>query len=333
MAFIDEIKLHASAGRGGDGVVRWLHIKGNDFGGPAGGDGGQGGDIIIEGVRDLGALAAFRHVKKVKAEHGQAGQNNNKHGGDGASAILKVPVGTLVKNGTTKETFEVLEEGKQIVLFKGGQGGYGNPHFKASVNINPKESTPGKIGQSGDVYLTLKLIADAGLVGFPNAGKSSLLNSLTRARSKVAAYSFTTLDPHLGEFYGYVLADIPGLIEGASSGKGLGSRFLRHIERTALIIHLVSAEQEDVAGAYKAIRKELELYDRDISAKPEIVVLSKVDAVDHETLALKSAALAEASGAEVRHLSIIDEDLLKSFSDYLASYFRSVKTLPTTDTA
>jgi GTP-binding protein len=325
MAFIDEIKLHASAGRGGDGVVRWLHIKGNDFGGPAGGDGGRGGDVIIEGVRDLGALAAFRHVKKVKAEHGHAGDNNNKHGADGASVTLKVPVGTLVKNGTTKETFEVLEEGTQTVLFRGGQGGFGNPHFKASQNINPMESTPGKVGQSGDVYLTLKLIADAGFVGFPNAGKSSLLNSLTRARSKVAAYSFTTLDPHLGEFYGFVLADIPGLIEGASSGKGLGSRFLRHIERTALIIHLVSAEQADVAGAYKAIRKELELYGRDIAAKPEIVVLSKVDAVDEATLAKKSKELAEASGANVLHLSIIDEELLKSFSDYLSHYFTSVK--------
>ncbi len=322
MAFIDEIKLHAAAGRGGNGVVRWLHIKGNEFGGPAGGDGGRGGDIIVEGVRDLGALAAFRHVKKVKAEHGFAGENNNKHGADGKPVILKVPVGTVVKNGTTKESFEVLEEGQQTVLFKGGQGGFGNPHFKASININPKESTPGKIGQSGDVYFTLKLIADAGFVGFPNAGKSSLLNSLTRARSKVAAYSFTTLDPHLGEFYGYVLADIPGLIEGASSGKGLGSRFLRHIERTALIIHLVSAEQDDVAEAYKAIRKELELYGRDIVGKQEIVVLSKVDAVDADTLAQKSAELASASGAQVHHLSIIDEALLKSFSDYLSQYFK-----------
>jgi GTP-binding protein len=319
MAFIDEITLHGTAGRGGDGVVRWLHIKGNERAGPAGGDGGRGGDVILEGVRDLGALAQYQHSKKFRAENGFSGEGNNKHGSDGKSVVLKIPVGSLVKNGTTKEVFEILEEGQRVTIFKGGNGGLGNPYFKAAANQNPKESTPGKVGQSGDIRITLKLIADAGFVGFPNAGKSSLLNSLTRARSKVGAYTFTTLDPHLGDFFGYVLADIPGLIEGASSGKGLGSKFLRHIERTALIVHLVSAEQEDVVAAYNTIRNELDIYSKGvINDKPEMIVLSKVDMVSPEERAEKVAALKKATGAEVRELSVIDEDLLKSFSDFLS---------------
>lgn len=324
MSFIDEITVHAAAGRGGDGVVRWLHTKGKEKAGPAGGDGGRGGDVILEGVRDLGALASFRHVKKFRAEHGWPGENNNKHGADGLPVVLRVPVGTVAKNATSKEVFEILEEGQKIVIFKGGNGGYGNPHFKGSVNQNPEQSTPGKPGQTGDIQITLKLIADAGFVGFPNAGKSSVLNSLTRARSKVGAYAFTTLDPHLGDFYGYVLADIPGLIEGASSGKGLGSKFLRHIERTALIVHLVSAEEEDITKAYKAIRRELESYGKDILTKPEFVVLSKVDVLDEATRALKVAELEKASGAPVHELSIIDEDLLKTFSESLAARLKVV---------
>jgi GTPase len=325
MSFIDEITIHAAAGRGGDGVVRWLHTKGKEKAGPAGGDGGRGGDIVLEGVRDLGALASFRHVKKFRAENGWPGENNNKHGADGLDVILRVPVGTLAKNATTKEVHEILHEGERIVIFKGGNGGLGNPYFKSATNQNPEESTPGKPGGTGDIQITLKLIADAGYVGFPNAGKSSLLNSLTRARSKVASYAFTTLDPHLGDFYGFILADIPGLIEGASSGKGLGSRFLRHIERTSLIVHLVSAEEKDLAVAYAAIRKELESYGKDILNKPEMVVLSKADVFeDPKELAAKIAELEKACGAPVYPLSIIDEELLKDFSDTLVKSLRDM---------
>ncbi len=269
-------------GRGGDGVVRWLHAKGKEKGGPSGGDGGRGGDIVIEGVRDLAALSNFQYEKKFRAENGVNGDNNNKKGRDGEDTVLKVPVGTVVRNMTTQETFEVLNDGERKMIFRGGTGGLGNPHFKGAENQNPMQSTPGKTGGSGDIRFTLKIIADVGFVGFPNAGKSSLLNALTRAQSKVGAYPFTTLEPNLGDFYGFLLADIPGLIEGASTGRGLGSKFLRHIERTVLIAHLVSAEQEDVAQAYRAIRAELETWSPELVGKREIVLLTKVDTVSDE---------------------------------------------------
>jgi GTPase len=326
MAFIDEMTVHATAGRGGDGVVRWLHIKGNERAGPAGGDGGRGGDIVIEGVRDLGVLASYRYTKKFRAEDGEPGGNNNKHGANGKDVVIRVPVGTVVKNGTTKEVFEILSEGERLVLFKGGNGGLGNPHFKGSTNQNPMDSTPGKAGQAGDIHLTVKLIADAGFIGFPNAGKSSVLNALTRAQSKVGAYPFTTLDPHLGDLYGFLLADIPGLIEGASTGRGLGSKFLRHVERTALLVHLVSAEQEDVAAAYRILRNELNTFGRGLNEKPEILVLSKTDLLDAETTERKRKELADAAGQgedEVYSLSIIDDELLKRFSDRLIERLRS----------
>lgn len=318
MAFVDEVTIKASAGKGGDGVVRWLHLKGKEKAGPAGGNGGRGGDVILEGVRDLGALAAFRYLKSVRAQNGQSGSNNNKYGADGAPAVLKVPVGTVATDLATGQVYEILEEGDQQVVYKGGAGGLGNAHFKGATNQNPKDSTPGRQGQSGQLSITLKIIADVGFVGYPNAGKSSLLNALTRARSKVGAYPFTTLDPHLGDFYGFLLADIPGLIEGASAGRGLGSKFLRHVERTKYIAHLVSAEQENVAEAYASIRGELEAFGQELSGKPEIVVLSKVDSVSEEEVEAKRKALAEASGKDVYVVSILDDALLKSFSDSLS---------------
>jgi GTP-binding protein len=326
MAFIDDTTIHATAGRGGDGVVRWLHIKGKEKGGPSGGDGGRGGDIVVEGVRDLAALSHYQYEKKFRAESGANGENNNKKGRDGEDVILKVPVGTVVRNMTTQDTFEILEEGERKVVFRGGVGGLGNPHFKSATNQNPMQNTPGKAGGVGDIRFTLKIIADVGLVGFPNAGKSSLLNALTHAQSKIGAYPFTTLEPHLGDFYGYLLADIPGLIEGASTGRGLGSKFLRHIERTVLIAHLVSAEQEDVAGAYRSIRSELETFSPELVGKKELVVLSKVDILSDEERAAKLAELKAASGAEVVYpLSIIDDQLLKQFSDMLVKEIRAVR--------
>ncbi|MDB5195551.1 MAG: GTPase Obg [Parcubacteria group bacterium] len=319
MALIDQITLHATAGRGGDGVIRWLHIKGTEKGGPAGGDGGRGGDIIIEGVRDLGVLAQYRFNKKFRAEHGFPGEQNNRHGADGKDVVIKVPVGTLAKNTTTKEVVEILEEGHREVIFKGGPGGFGNAHYKSSINQNPYEASKGKNGAAGDIEISLKLIADVGLIGFPNAGKSSLLNELTNARSKVANYAFTTLDPHLGDFYGYIIADLPGIIEGASTGKGLGSRFLKHIERTKFLVHLVSADQDDLAGAYRAIRNELESFGRGLAEKPELVVLSKIDLLEPAALKAALATLKEVVGKEVQPLSILDPDLVKGLSDRLAS--------------
>ncbi len=323
MAFIDELHIHATAGHGGSGVVRWLHLKGKDKAGPAGGDGGRGGDFILEGVRDLGALSNYRFSKKFRAENGESGGGKNCHGGDGEHVVLKVPIGTVATLTTTGEVFEILKEGQSEVLMRGGVGGYGNAHFKGSMNQNPEQSTPGKPGVSGDVRISLKLIADAGLIGFPNAGKSSLLNSLTRAQSKVGAYPFTTLDPHLGEFYGYVLADIPGLIEGASVGRGLGSRFLKHIERTGLLVHLVSAEQEDPIAAYRAIRAELTAFGRGLPEKSELVVLSKVDMLSPSEVETTRSALEKAAGVPVVALSIIDDALLKTFADTLTLRLKS----------
>ncbi len=318
MAFVDELHIHATAGHGGAGVVRWLHLKGLERAGPAGGDGGRGGDIILEGVRDLAALAHYRYAKKFRAENGESGGNKNCHGKDGEPVVLKVPVGSVATITTTGEVFELLEHGQQITVMRGGVGGYGNAHFRGAENRNPMQATPGKPGEAGDIRISLKLIADAGFIGFPNAGKSSLLNSLTRARSKVGAYPFTTLDPHLGEFYGYVLADIPGLIEGASSGRGLGSRFLKHIERTGLLVHLVSAEQEDPIAAYRAIRGELEAFGRGLPEKSELVVLSKVDTLPEAEVAHMVQRLTDELGVQVVPLSIIDDELLKQFADTLS---------------
>ncbi len=324
MAFVDEVRVQEKAGRGGDGVVRWLHAFGKDKGGPSGGDGGKGGDVILEGVRDLAQLATYRFTKKVRAGDGEAGGNNDKHGADGEPAILRVPVGTVAKNRTTKEEYEILEEGQRIVILRGGAGGFGNPHFKSGENRNPDRATPGKPGEAGDIELTLKLIADAGLIGFPNAGKSSLLNALTSSKSKVGAYAFTTLEPNLGDFYGFILADVPGLIEGASSGRGLGTKFLKHIERTGFLVHLVSAEQDDVVAAYRVVRDELKGFGRELEGKREFVVLSKTDLIDSKgEIEVRVKALREASGAEVLPLSIADDTLLKAFSDRLSMLLRS----------
>lgn len=323
MALIDQMTLHTAAGRGGDGVIRWLHLKGKEKGGPAGGDGGNGGDVVVEGVRDLAALAQYRFNKKFKAENGHPGENNNKHGANGKDVVLKIPVGSVVRNAVTNQSIEILEEGQREVIYKGGIGGYGNAHFKSSVNQNPFYSREGKPGQTGDIDISLKLIADVGLIGYPNAGKSSLLNELTHARSKVGAYAFTTLDPHLGDFYGYILADIPGLIEGASAGKGLGSRFLKHIERTKFLVHLVSAEQDDPISAYRAIRKELEAFGRGLAEKPELVVFSKTDLMRAGEGEKALQALSAAIGKPVVPLSILDENLVKSFSDTLTKTIRA----------
>lgn len=317
MAFIDEMQVHAVAGHGGAGVIRWLHLKGKDKGGPAGGDGGRGGDIVIEGVHDLAALANYRYTKRVHAEAGSPGEGNDRHGKDGEPSVLKLPVGSVVRVSSTGDTFEIMREGERLVVLKGGPGGFGNSRYKGPTNQNPMHSTPGKNGQSGDIHITLKLIADAGLIGFPNAGKSSLLNELTRARSRVGAYPFTTLDPHLGDFYGRILADIPGLIEGASEGRGLGSRFLKHIERTRFLVHLVSAEQEDVVSAYRAIREELTSFGQGLPEKQELVVLSKVDLLSSEEVKERLSALSLAAGKTAIPLSIIDDASLKAFSDTL----------------
>ncbi|MBP6860687.1 MAG: GTPase ObgE [Candidatus Pacebacteria bacterium] len=318
MAFVDQITVGAKAGKGGDGVIRWLRTKETAMGGPSGGDGGRGGDVIVVGVHDLAALANFQYEKKFRARDGEPGDNFNRHGKDGAPVILHVPVGTLVENLATGDSFEINEPGQSVVAFEGGSGGRGNINFKSSTNQNPFQKTDGKPGGEGELRLTLKLIAEAGFIGFPNAGKSSLLNALTRAKSRIGAYPFTTLDPHLGDFYGRILADIPGLIEGASAGKGLGSKFLKHVERTKMLVHLVSAEQDDVATAYRAVRKELEAFGHGLPQKRELVVLSKVDLLTDVERENRLKELGEVAGKGAVTVSVEDPEVLKAFSDLLA---------------
>ncbi len=318
MAFVDEEKVYAAAGKGGDGVIRWLRTKQNAHGGPSGGDGGKGGDVVLLGVRDLAALAHYRYEKKFHAEDGKAGGNNLKHGNNGEPAVLKVPVGTLARVVETGDEYEIIKEGETTVVFKGGIGGKGNARFKSSTNQNPFQQTSGKEGKAGTIEFTLKIIADAGLIGLPNAGKSSLLNALTRAKSKVGAYPFTTLEPSLGDFNGRILADIPGLIEGASSGRGLGIKFLKHIERTGILLHLVSADQDDPLAAYEEVRKELESFDHGLSKKKEVIVLSKTDLISGEERELKMQLFARETGREILSVSVKDTDALKAFSDRLS---------------
>lgn len=318
MAFVDEAKIYAAAGKGGDGVIRWLRTKESARGGPSGGDGGKGGDVVLVGVRDSTALAHYRYEKKFRAENGEAGKGELKHGLNGKDVVLKVPVGTFVRVVQTGEEYEITTEDETVVLFRGGHGGLGNARFKSSTNQNPFQNTLGKEGKSGDLEMTLKIIADAGLIGLPNAGKSSLLNALTRAKSKVGDYPFTTLEPSLGDFFGYIIADIPGLIEGASAGKGLGIKFLKHVERTGILLHLVSADQEDPIATYREVRKEIELFGHGLADKKEFVVLSKCDLISVEDSKMVVEKLTKETGREVLTVSVEDLNLLKAFSTRLS---------------
>ncbi len=318
MALIDELHIFARAGKGGDGVVRWLHLKGKEFSGPAGGNGGDGGSVYISGVRDMNLLSKYRGEKRFEAEDGGDGEGFNRHGKNGKDFIFQVPVGSLVRNFETGEEYEVLEEGKPIMILKGGRGGAGNAVFKSSVNRSPEHSTPGVEGESAEIHVELRLIADAGLVGLPNAGKTSLLNALTGAAGKVAPYAFTTLDPNLGALYGKILADIPGLIEGASDGKGLGFKFLRHIARTRMLLHCISLESDDLERDYRVVRHELENFEDGVLAqKPEMIVLTKTDMVTEKEV---SAAVKKMKkiNPKVASVSVIDDVSLKSFRDALA---------------
>ncbi len=318
---IDHITLNIKAGKGGDGVVRWRREKGIPYGGPAGGDGGRGGDVYFRVVRDIAALAVYKHKKEWEAEHGEQGQKRSMHGSDAKDLFLTVPLGSVIYNREYDKSYEFMEEGDFIVL-RGGKGGLGNEQFKSSTNRTPEEFTKGEPGEYATFDIELKLIADVGIIGFPNAGKSSLLNSLTRAGAKVGDYAFTTLEPNLGAYYGYVLADIPGLIEGASDGKGLGYKFLRHITRTKALVHLVSAESEDVCKEYDAIRTELGKYDKTLLTRDEIIILSKVDTVSEEEVKEKVKKLAKHSGKEVNTLTILDDASVKTFADTLIVHLK-----------
>lgn len=286
---IDDVKIKILAGHGGHGVVAFNKNKMSL--GPTGTSGGRGGSIYCEGVSDLSALNQFRFKKEFKAENGEIARGQFRDGHDGADLVLKFPIGTVIYNLTEGKDAEIKKVGERIILAKGGTGGRGNFHFRSSTNTSPKQSEPGTPGENFDLRLELKLIADIGFVGLPNAGKSSLLNELTKAQSKVGNYPFTTLEPNLGTYYELILADIPGLIEGSSGGKGLGIKFLRHIERTKILFHFISAESSSPDKDYKTIRKELGSYSKALLEKPEHIFLTKSDLLDKKGLKEKLGAL------------------------------------------
>ncbi len=316
MAFVDEITLHLKAGDGGDGIVSWLHEKGKEFMGPAGGDGGKGGSVFLKAVRDMSRLSGYQFGNLFSAGKGGDGQRKSRHGADGNDIYIELPVGSLATNRATGRTYELLKEGERLLVLRGGKGGFGNEHFKGSRNVRPREFTRGKSGESADFHIELRLFADAGLIGLPNAGKSSLLNALTAARAKVGAYRFTTLEPNLGDFFGFILADIPGLIEGASEGKGLGIKFLRHITRTKVLLHCLSLENDDFLAAYKTIRAELAAYSEELADKKEIVVLTKAD-TKMEAEIKKVITTLKKKNPHILTVSIIDEPLLQVFKTNL----------------
>jgi len=320
---IDELKIHLKAGNGGAGVVRWRHEKGRELAGPGGGNGGKGGDVFARAIRDVGGLLRYRHIKELSAGKGGDGENFGRHGKNGDDLILELPIGSVFVNSDTHERFELLKEGETIKILQGGRGGLGNEHFKTSLNTSPYESTSGNTGEVADFSIELRLFADVGIIGLPNAGKSSLLNTLSAARAKVGDYPFTTLEPNLGTLYGFVLADIPGLIEGAAEGKGLGHKFLRHIRRTKILLHCISLEGEDIAVVWQTIRGELKKYDPELLNKKEVVVLTKTDLVDKVTLK-KAEKVTKKLCPVIFTLSVLDDKSIKNFSDSLVKILRQL---------
>lgn len=304
---VDEITMRVEAGRGGRGAVAFNKVR--LMFGPTGGDGGRGGSVYAEGVSDIGALAAYSSVKVLKAKDGENGRGQFVDGKTGADEVIRVPIGTRITNTSTGRVQEINAVGERILLAGGGVGGRGNFKFRSSTNTTPKQFEEGTAGDGVSYTFELRLIADVGFVGLPNAGKSSLLNELTAAKSKVGNYAFTTLEPHLGSYYGLIIADIPGLIEGASDGKGLGVKFLKHIERTKTIFHLVSAESEDVSRDYATVRRELETYNGELKEKKEYVLLTKCDSVSEAEREEKLDALRK-EGLEPIPVSIIEPETL-----------------------
>ena len=325
MAFVDEIKIHIEAGKGGDGVVCWRHEKGKEFAGPSGGNGGRGGGVYVYAVRNVHLLSKYRAKKNFLAEKGENGKRDGLYGANGKDLEIALPVGSIITNLKTNKKISLQKDGERVLVLRGGSGGRGNESFKSSINQSPKEFTLGKVGESAEFFVEVELIADIGLIGFPNSGKTSLLNELTQAKGKVGDYPFTTCEPNLGEFYGYIISDIPGLIEGAASGKGLGHKFLRHVMRTKILVHLISLENDDPIEAYKTIRKELNQYNPELSLKKEIIVLTKTDLVNDpayikkviEKMKKDTSRLRSGQVETVFTMSIYDDKIIKTLQNIL----------------
>lgn len=310
MKFLDEAKITIASGKGGPGCLSFRREKYIEYGGPNGGNGGRGGSVIFRAVKDLNTLIDFRYTQHYRAQSGQPGMGDNRSGASGDDMVIRVPAGTVILD-EDKETVlaDLTRDGEEIVFLKGGDGGFGNAHYKSSTNQAPRKTTPGWPGQEREVWLRLKLIADIGLVGLPNAGKSTFLSAVSNAKPKIADYPFTTLHPNLGVVRAgqvdFVIADIPGLIEGAHEGVGLGTRFLGHVERTAAILHLIDCTSDDIVADYQTIRSELQKYDQSIADKKEIIAVTKMDALGEE-LAREQADLLQAEvGAPVHVISSV----------------------------
>ncbi len=313
MKFLDEAKVYIRSGDGGNGCVSFRREKFIEFGGPNGGDGGKGGDVIVEAVEGLNTLIDYRFQQHFFAKNGGAGMGKDRHGANGADAVLKVPVGTQIyeEDGETLLA-DLTELGQRVVLARGGNGGFGNAYFKSSTNRAPRRANPGQPGEEHTIRLRLKLIADAGIVGLPNAGKSTFLARVSAAKPKIADYPFTTLQPQLGvvEIDGreFVLADIPGLIEGAHEGVGLGDRFLGHVERCRVLLHLVDGTGGDAGAAYKTVRTEIAAYGNGLADKPEIVALSKADALSADDIKQQLARLKRVAKKQPLVVSAVSGD-------------------------
>ncbi len=320
--FVDELTIKAKAGDGGDGVVRWLRLKYRPKAGPAGGNGGKGGDVFVRGVRDLSLLAKYTGAKVFRADDGEHGRSLSQYGKGSKDLYIDVPIGSVVTNLSTQHQYFIDEEGQSEMILRGGQGGLGNEHFKSSTNRSPEERTKGRAGEQADFTIEVRLSADVGLIGLPNAGKSTLLNNLTNATSAVGAYPFTTVEPHLGDMFGFILADIPGLIEGAAGGKGLGHKFLRHIQKTKMLLHLVSLENEDPIAAYEAVRNELTSFDEGLQEKTEWIILTKSDLIGEEEVA-KVTKNIDKYNKRVFVVSEKNVEKIKFLKDELVKYLRS----------
>lgn len=319
--FVDELTIYAKAGDGGDGVVRWRHLKFKPMAGPAGGNGGRGGDVYLRAVADLNILSKYTGDKKFIAEDGEPGRASSQFGKAGADVYIDVPVGSRVTDKRNERTIEMLQIGQTLKILKGGAGGYGNEQFKSSTNTSPEESTQGRSGEEGHFFIELAMLADVGLVGLPNSGKSSLLNALTNAKSQVGAYPFTTLAPHLGNMYGHLVADIPGLIEGAHAGKGLGQKFLRHISRTKMLLHVVSLDSEDPKSDFLTVKNELANFDKALLDKESWIVLTKKDLVDQAVIDAVVKSLDEHKN-RVFILSLLTGDGVKDLQDSLVKHLQ-----------